>query len=90
MAYCADNSKAALTDSEGASISSANFGMKCKGYIYGDWKDRSKPYRKIACILLDVKSVMENYSASASAQRELRNIIPRNERNEMTKQYFFD
>ena len=52
-----------------------SFSMVRKGYIYGDWKDRSKPYRKIACILLDVKSVMENYSASASAQRELRNII---------------
>lgn len=43
--------------------------MRYAGYIYGDWKqvpDAQHPYHKIACILLDVKSVMQNYVASGA------------------------
>ena len=49
--------------------------MKRVGYIYGDWKDRSKPYHKIACILLDMKSVMRNYANDKNAQEELAKLI---------------
>ena len=75
MPYCADavDSIASLQNDDGATP----FGMKFEGYIYGDWKDDSKPYHKIACILLDVKSVMQNYAADLNAQRELAKLISR-------------
>lgn len=63
-------------DAEGASASSATFQMKRVGYIYGDWKDGSKPYHKIHCILLDMKSVMRNYANNPTAQSELAKLIP--------------
>ena len=50
--------------------------MKCVGYIYGDWKDCKRPYHKIACILLDMKSVMQNYANDPAAQSELAELIP--------------
>lgn len=61
----------------GSPVGSArlSYAMKSAGFIYGDWKDRMKPYRKIACILLDVKAVMENYSANDGARKELANLI---------------
>ena len=62
-------------DAEGASASSATFQMKRVGYIYGDWKDGSKPYHKIHCILLDMKSVMRNYANNPAAQKELAGVI---------------
>jgi len=68
MPYCAD--------AEGASASSATFQMKRVGYIYGDWKDCKRPYHKIACILLDMKSVMQNYANDPAAQSELAELIP--------------
>ena len=67
MPYCAD--------AEGASASSATFQMKRVGYIYGDWKDCKRPYHKIHCILLDMKSVMRNYANNPSAQSELAGLI---------------
>ncbi|WP_407451421.1 LlaJI family restriction endonuclease [Fibrobacter sp.] len=70
MPYCAD--------AEGASASSATFQMKRVGYIYGDWKnvkDENRPYHKIHCILLDMKSVMRNYANSPTAQSELAGVI---------------
>ncbi|MBO4827833.1 MAG: LlaJI family restriction endonuclease [Fibrobacter sp.] len=62
--------------------------MRYAGYIYGDWKEVNKqtdgkqntnyrPYHKIACILLDVKSVMQNYAADPNAQDELAKLISR-------------
>lgn len=72
MPYCAG--------SEDSSASSAPFGMKFEGYIYGDWKivpDANRPYHKIACILLDVKAVMHNYAADSNAQKELAKRISR-------------
>ena len=62
-------------DAEGASASSATFQMKRVGYIYGDWKDCKRPYHKIACILLDMKSVMRNYANNPTAQSELAELI---------------
>lgn len=67
MPYCAD--------AEGASASSATFQMKRVGYIYGDWKDCKRPYHKIHCILLDMKSVMRNYANNPTAQSELAGVI---------------
>ena len=73
MPYCADAGK--------WNESNAKFGEKglfkmCRvGYIYGDWKDRSKPYHKIACILLDMKFVMRNYASNSAAQDELAQLI---------------
>ena len=70
MPYCAD--------AEGASASSATFQMKRVGYIYGDWKnvkDENRPYHKIHCILLDMKSVMRNYANNSAAQSELAGLI---------------
>ena len=58
----------------------APFGMKFEGYIYGDWKtvpDANRPYYKIACVLLDVKSVMQNYANSTNAQKELAKLMLR-------------
>ena len=52
--------------------------MRYAGYIYGDWKkvpDAQHPYHKIACILLDVKSVMQNYAASGTDRQILANLI---------------
>lgn len=51
------------------------FSMCRTGYIYGDWKNREKSYHKIACILLDVKSIMRNYANNPAAQRELSGLI---------------
>ena len=75
MPYCADavDSIASLQNDGGATP----FGMKFEGFIYGDWKDGKKPYHKIACILLDVKSVMQNYAADPNAQDELAKLISR-------------
>ena len=53
--------------------------MKREGYIYGDWKDCVKSYHKIACILLDVKFVMENYSVlGCEVQNNLVNFLAPN------------
>jgi hypothetical protein len=52
--------------------------MKRVGYIYGDWKnvkDENRPYHKIHCILLDMKSVMRNYANNPTAQSELAGVI---------------
>lgn len=51
------------------------YAMKRVGYIYSDWKNRSKPYHKIHCILLDMKSVMQNYANNPTAQSELAGVI---------------
>ncbi|OWV11675.1 LlaJI family restriction endonuclease [Fibrobacter sp. UWB5] len=67
MPYCAE--------AEGTLASSAIFQMKRAGYIYGDWKDCKRPYHKIHCILLDMKSVMRNYANNPAAQSELAGLI---------------
>lgn len=54
------------------------YAMKRVGYIYGDWKnvkDENRPYHKIYCILLDMKSVMRNYANNPTAQSELAGLI---------------
>ncbi len=53
------------------------FAMKYAGYATSDWKKDGDeelekfPYHRIIAILMDVKTVMENYAANASAQKSL-------------------
>lgn len=75
MPYCADAVDSIATPSAALQNDYWSSKMKFEGYIYGDWKDGSKPYHRIACILLDVKSVMENYSSSVEAQKALSSLI---------------
>ena len=77
MPYCADSGKWDETNAKFSEKFGETGSLKmCRvGYIYGDWKDRSKPYHKIACILLDMKSVMRNYANNPTAQSELAGLI---------------
>ena len=68
MPYC---------ESDETTTGLATSGMRFAGLIYGDWKDGSKPYHRIVCILLDVKSVMRNYETSGDAQEKLAKLILR-------------
>jgi hypothetical protein len=79
MPYCADAGKwdeiAAVAELPRNDV----YAMKRVGYIYGDWKnvkDENRPYHKIHCILLDMKSVMRNYANNPSAQSVLAKLIP--------------
>ena len=78
MPYCADAGKwdeiAAVAELPRNDV----YAMKRLGYIYGDWKnvkDENRPYHKIHCILLDMKSVMRNYANNPTAQSELAGVI---------------
>jgi len=78
MPYCADIGKwdeiAAVAELPRNDV----YAMKRLGYIYGDWKnvkDENRPYHKIHCILLDMKSVMRNYANNPTAQSELAGVI---------------
>ncbi|WP_298768116.1 LlaJI family restriction endonuclease [uncultured Fibrobacter sp.] len=76
MPYCADAGK--WNEIATASPRNDVYAMKRVGYIYGDWKnvkDENRPYHKIACILLDTKSVMQNYANNPAAQSELAGLI---------------
>lgn len=61
--------------------SSLPFKMKYLGYAYSDWKNHDekngmvKPYHRIHGILLDVKTVMQNYSKNAVAQKQLADLL---------------
>lgn len=75
LPYCADAKK---WDGNNAKFSENGLFKMCRaGYIYGDWKDHSQDYHKIHCILLDLESVMRNYSANSNAQNALANLIIR-------------
>lgn len=75
MPYCADAGKWDGIAAVATLPRNDVYAMKRTGYIYGDWKDRSKPYHKIHCILLDMKSVMRNYANNLAAQDELAELI---------------
>ena len=75
MPYCADAGKWDKIAAVATLPRNDVYAMKRVGYIYGDWKSRSKPFHKIACILLDVKAVTENYAHNSTAQRELAKLI---------------
>ena len=76
MPYCveADNSGLPKDDD----FEKRSLKMRYAGFIYGDWKkvpDTAHRYHKIACVLLDVKSVMRDYVLSTNAKNELQKII---------------
>ena len=77
MPCCAENVKEKFPN---AVFSESGLFSMCRvGYIYGDWKnvkDENRPYHKIHCILLDMKSVMRNYANNPTAQSELAELIP--------------
>ena len=77
MPYCAENVKEKFPN---AVFSESGLFSMCRvGYIYGDWKnvkDENRPFHKIYCILLDMKSVMRNYANNPDAQSELAELIP--------------
>ena len=76
MPCCAENVKEKFPN---AVFSESGLFSMCRvGYIYGDWKnveDEKRPYHKIHCILLDMKSVMRNYANNPTAQSELAGVI---------------
>ena len=74
MPYCADAGK---WDESNAKFGKNGLFKMCRaGYIYGDWKNPdARPYHKIHCILLDMKSVMQNYVNDKNAQEELAELI---------------
>ena len=59
----------------GADTTIGRFDARFAGYIYGDWKDLNRPYHKIICILLDMKSAMRNYAPDKAAQQALAQMI---------------
>lgn len=76
MPYCADAGKWDETNAKFSEKFGETGSLKmCRvGYIYGDWKnvkDENRPFHKIHCILLDMKSVMQNYANNPDAQSEL-------------------
>jgi hypothetical protein len=75
MPYCADAGKWDEIATVAVLPRNDVYTMKRVGYIYGDWKNRQMLYHKIACILLDMKSVMRNYSANPDAQKALADLI---------------
>ena len=80
MPYCADAGKWDETNAKFSEKFGETGSLKmCRvGYIYGDWKnvkDENRPYHKIHCILLDMKSVMRNYANNPAAQSELAGVI---------------
>ena len=76
MPCCAENVKEKFPN---AVFSESGLFSMCRvGCIYGDWKnvkDENRPYHKIHCILLDMKSVMRNYASNPAAQSELAGVI---------------
>ena len=77
MPYCADAGNWDETNAKFSEKFGETGSLKmCRvGYIYGDWKDCKRPYHKIHCILLDMKSVMRNYANNPTAQSELAGVI---------------
>ena len=73
MPYCADAGKWDESNAKfGGKFGETGSLKMCRaGYIYGDWKDRGQDYHKIHCILLDMKSVMRNYTNNPAVQSEL-------------------
>lgn len=49
--------------------------MQFLGTASSDWMDNSKPYHKIACICLDMKSVMRSYHRNEIAQFRLAEVV---------------
>lgn len=87
LPYCfdADNSQLPPDDD----FETRPYKMRFIGYCHGNWKNLDakpgevdyRPYHRIAGIMLDVKSVMQNYCAFGEAQKMLATCILRENSN---------
>ena len=83
LPYCFDADNSKLPPDDGFETRPCK--MRFIGYCHGDWKNIKakpgevdyRPYHRIAGILLDVKTVMQNYGAAPNAQNELAGLIAR-------------
>ena len=83
LPYCFDADNSKLPPDDGFETRPCK--MRFIGYCHGDWKNIKakpgevdyRPYHQIAGILLDVKTVMQNYGAAPNAQNELAGLIAR-------------
>ena len=82
LPYCFDADNSQLPPDDGFETRPCK--MRFIGFCHGNWKnldakpgeDDYRPYHRIAGILLDVRSVMENYGASGKAQKTLAELLP--------------
>ncbi|MBO7413695.1 MAG: LlaJI family restriction endonuclease [Fibrobacter sp.] len=81
LPYCFDADNSKLPPDDGFEKRPCK--MRFIGHCHGDWKNikakpgevDSRPYHRIAGILLDVKSVMQNYSVSGEVQKTLAELV---------------
>ena len=83
LPYCFDADNTQLPPDDGFETRPCK--MRFIGYCHGNWKNLDarpgegdyRPYHRIAGILLDIRSVMENYAASGKTQKTLATCILR-------------
>lgn len=81
LPYCFDADNSKLPPDDGFEKRPCK--MRFIGHCHGDWKNIKakpgevdyRPYHRIAGILLDVKSVMQNYGALGEAQKTLAELV---------------
>ena len=84
LPYCFDADNFKLPPDDG--FETRPYKMRFIGYCHGNWKNLDakpgevdyRPYHRIAGILLDVKSVMQNYCAFGEAQKMLAKLVEKN------------
>lgn len=84
LPYCFDADNFKLPPDDG--FETRPYKMRFIGYCHGNWKNFDakpgevdyRPYHRIAGILLDVKSVMQNYFAFDEAQEMLAKLVEKN------------
>ena len=87
LPYCFEADNSQLPPDDGFEM--RPYKMRFIGYCHGNWKNLDampgevdyRPYHRIAGILLDVKSVMQNYCAFGDAQKMLATCILRENSN---------
>lgn len=87
LPYCFEADNSQLPPDDG--FETRPYKMRFIGYCHGNWKNLDakpgeidyRPYHRIAGILLDVKSVMQNYCAFGEAQKMLATCILRENSN---------
>lgn len=87
LPYCFDADNSQLPPDDGFETRPCK--MRFIGFCHGNWKNLDarpgevdfRPYHRIAGILLDVRSVMENYGALGDAQKTLATCILRENSN---------
>lgn len=84
LPYCFDADNFKLPPDDG--FETRPYKMRFIGYCHGNWKNLDakpgevdyRPYHRIAGILLDVKSVMQNYCAFGEAPKMLAELVEKN------------